>query len=91
MEPENPPQIPKYQKNTAFTRTFSKSSRELSLLSCDMSQEPKGICSEKLVQMNFFNLGGFLSGGLPLVIFGASFGGLHIAPSVLALASEKSA
>ena len=27
--PEDPPKTPKYQKNAAFTRTFSKSSREL--------------------------------------------------------------
>ena len=31
--PQNPPNIPKYQKYTAFTRIFSKSSRELLLSS----------------------------------------------------------
>ena len=35
------------QNNTAFTRSFSKSSRELCLLRCDTSQEPNGNCSEK--------------------------------------------
>ena len=57
----NPPNIPKHPKSTAFTRTFSKSSRELfkSLLPCDTSQESSGYCPEKLVQMNLFILGGF--------------------------------
>ena len=51
--PKKPPKIPKYQKQTAFTGTFSRSSRELLPSSlCDASQEPNGNCSEKLVQMN---------------------------------------
>ena len=45
----NPPKIPKYQKNTAFTRTFSKSSREL--LPSSLWHE-SGTRSEKLVQIN---------------------------------------
>ena len=47
------------KKHTTFTRTFRKVRANFSLLSCDASQEPKGNCSEKLVQMNFFILGGF--------------------------------
>ena len=43
---------PQYPKNTAFTRTFSKTSRNFLMLSCDTSQEPHDNCSEKLVQMN---------------------------------------
>ena len=43
-----------------FTWTFSKSLRELCLLPCDANQEPSGSCSDKLVQMNFFILDGFL-------------------------------
>ena len=55
---------PETKKNTAFTRTFSKSSRELLLLPCDTSQEINANCSEKLVQMNFFISGGFSSSHL---------------------------
>ena len=56
LEAQRPTQNPEIPKNAAFTRTFSKSSRELS---CDANQEPDGNCSGKLVQMNFFILGGF--------------------------------
>ena len=47
-------------KKTVFTRTFSREVRaHFCLLAFDASQEPNGNCSEKLVQMNFFILGGF--------------------------------
>ena len=49
--PKTHPKSRNTKKNTAFTRTFSKSSREL--FKCDTSQEPNGNGSAKTVQMNF--------------------------------------
>ena len=58
QKPTPNPEIPK--KNTAFIRTFSKSSREcFCRLLCDMSQEPNRNCSEKLVQIIFLGGGIF--------------------------------
>ena len=54
IEAHKPPKTPKYQQNTAFTRTFAKSSRELCLLPCDAIEQLSGNCSEKLVQMDFY-------------------------------------
>ena len=67
LETQNPPKIPKYQKNTAFTRTFSKSPREL--LSSFLYHESgtQWNCSDELVQMNFFILGGFFRVDFPLL------------------------
>ena len=46
-------------KNTAFTELVQRVRANFCLLPCDMSQEPNGNCSEKLVQMNLLMLGGF--------------------------------
>ena len=51
--PKNPPQIPKYHKNTVFTRAFFKVRVNFCPLPCDTSQETHRNCSEELVQMNF--------------------------------------
>ena len=51
--PKTHPKSRNTKRNAAFTRTFSKGSRELCLLPCDLSQEPSGKRSEELVQMNF--------------------------------------
>ena len=60
------------KKNTAFTRTFFRKVRvNFSLLPCDTSQEPNGNCSEKLVQMNFFILGGFFRVDFPPLRLGS--------------------
>ena len=50
-----------YQKNNEFTvrELFRKVRANFCLLPCDTSQESVGNCSEKLVQMNFFIVGGF--------------------------------
>ena len=59
IEAEPPPKLPKYQKNTAFTKLFRKVHANFCLLPCDTSQEPDGNCSEKLAHMNFFILDDF--------------------------------
>ena len=46
-------------KTPRLHELFRKIRANFCLLPCDKSQEPKGNCSEKLVQMNFFMLGGF--------------------------------
>ena len=78
LEAQKPAQNPEISKNTAFTQTCSNSSRELSLLPCDTSQEPNGSCSEKnSFWWNFFVLGGFFSGGFSSSwtdLFHADFG-----------------
>ena len=50
---KTPPKSRNTKKKTAFTRSFSKSLRELFRKPCDTSQEPNRNCSEKLGQMNF--------------------------------------
>ena len=55
------------KKNTAFTRTFSKSSRELFPASLWDESGRNWNCSEKLVQVNFFILGGFFRVDFPPV------------------------
>ena len=67
-DPQTHPKSRNTKKNTAFMRTFSKSSRELFPASCETSQEPNANCSEKLVQMNFFILGGFFRVDFPPVM-----------------------
>ena len=60
--PKNPPQIPKSQntkKRLRVRELFRKVRVIFCLLPCSASQEPNGNCSEKLVQMNCFILGGF--------------------------------
>ena len=42
---------------------FRKVRTNFCLFPCDTSQEPNRNCSEELVQMSFFILGGFFSGG----------------------------
>ena len=60
------PEIP---RNCAFTRAiFQKQVRaNFCILPCDTSQERNGHCSEKLVQMNLFILGGFFCVDFPPV------------------------
>ena len=59
------PEIPKKKKKTRLRELFRKVRANFSLLSCDTSQEPNGNCSDKLIQMNFFILGGFFRVDFP--------------------------
>ena len=60
---KKPIQNPKYWKQTPRLHEFFRKVRaNFCLLPCDASQEPIGNCSEKLLQMNFFTLGGFCKG-----------------------------
>ena len=55
---------PKSRNSTKTPRShalFREVRANFCLLPCDTSQEPNGNCSEKLVQMNIFILGGFSS------------------------------
>ena len=60
------PKILKTKNHSVYTN-FLESSRELFFLSYDTSQEPNRNYSEKLVQVNFFILGGFLRVDFPPV------------------------
>ena len=51
------------KKTPRSRELFRKVRANFCLLPCNASQEPDGNCSEKLVQMNFFILGGVFSGG----------------------------
>ena len=63
----NNPEIP---KNTVFTRTFSKSSRELfEKVPVTRVRNPAEIVQKKLVQMNLFILGGFFRVDFSPVIY----------------------
>ena len=64
-KPTQDPEIPK--KTPRSHELFRKVRANFSLLSCDTSQEPSGNCSDKLVQMNFFILGGFFRVDFPPV------------------------
>ena len=57
--PKTHPQSRNTKKTPRPHELFRKVRANISLLSCDTSQEPNGNCSDKLVQMNFFILGGF--------------------------------
>ena len=66
LRPKNPPKIPKYQKNAAFTRTFSKSLRELlpSSLWCESGTRQKlfrKACLNELFHFGWIFSGGFSS------------------------------
>ena len=64
LEAQRPTQNPEIPKKTPrLHELFRKVRANFCLLPCDASQEPDGNCSEKLVQMNFFILGGFFRGG----------------------------
>ena len=69
LEAEKPTQDPEIPKKTPrLHELFRKVRANFSLLSCDTSQEPNGHCSEKLVQMNFFILGGQTRRGTPRLL-----------------------
>ena len=57
------------QKTLRSHEFFRKVRANLCLLHCVMSQELSGNCSEKLVQMNFFILGGFFRVDFPPLMF----------------------
>ena len=60
IEAPKPTQNPEIPKKTARLRElFRKVRANFCPLPYDTSQEPDGNCSDKLVQMNFFILGGF--------------------------------
>ena len=58
QKPTQNPEIPK-KKTPCSRELFRKVRANFCLLPCDASQETNRNCSEKLVQMNFFILGGF--------------------------------
>ena len=59
---------------------FRKVRANCCLLPCDASQEPNGNCSDRLVQMSFFILGGFLGADVPpLIVEGAEQESQHSA------------
>ena len=61
-----PTQNPEIPKNTPRSHElFRKVRANICLLPCDTSQEPNGNCSEILVQMNCFILGGFFRMDFP--------------------------
>ena len=57
QEPTKNPKIPK--KHRVYAKFFEKFARTFAFFWCDASQEASRNYSEKLVQMNFFILGGF--------------------------------
>ena len=67
LEAPKPTQNPEIPKNTALRELFRKVLVNFCLLLSEASQEPDGNCSEKLVQMNFFILGGFFRVDFPPV------------------------
>ena len=68
--PKTHPKSRDNKKTPRLRELFRKVRANFSLLPCDTSQEPNGNCSEKLVQMNFFILGGFFRVDFPPVKFG---------------------
>ena len=58
-KPKNPPKSQNTKKTPRLRELFRQVHVNFRLLPCDTSQEPNGNCSEKLVQMHFFILGGF--------------------------------
>ena len=60
--PKTHPKSRNTKKTLRSHELFRKVRANFSLLSCDTSQEPSGKCSEKLVQIYCFVLGGLFSG-----------------------------
>ena len=66
LEARKPTQNPEIPKQTPRSRELFRRVRvNFCLLPCDTSQGPNGNCSEKLVEMNFFILGGFFRVDFP--------------------------
>ena len=65
--PKTHPKSRNTKKTPRSHELLRKVRANFSLLSCDTSQEPGGNCSDKLVQMNFFILGGFFRVDFPPV------------------------
>ena len=63
LEAQKPPKIPKYQKTPRLRELLRKVRANFCLLPCNTSQERDRNCSDKLVQMDFFNFGWIFSGG----------------------------
>ena len=63
--PKTHPKSRNTKKTPRSHELFQKVRANVSLLSCDTSQESSGNCSDKLVQMNFFILGGFFRVDFP--------------------------
>ena len=61
------------KKTARLPEHFRKVRANFCLTPCETSQETDGNCSEKLVHMNFFILGGFFRVDFPPVIFRCSF------------------
>ena len=59
------PKFRNTKKTPRLHELFRKVRTNFSLLSCDMSQEPNGNCSAKLVQRSFFISGGFFRADFP--------------------------
>ena len=58
-EAQQPTQNPEVPPKNRLRELFRKVRANFCLPPCDTSQEPNRNCSEKLVQMSFFILGGF--------------------------------
>ena len=71
LDAQIPTQSPaKNKKGPRLHELVRKVRADFSLLSFDTIQEPNGNCADKLVEMNFFILGGFLGVDFPPVTFG---------------------
>ena len=78
LEAKKPTQIPKYLKDTSFTRTFSQSSRELAFFSVTRVRSPTEITQKNLFRWTFFILGGLFRVDYPPVKFSEQiFGTVH--------------
>ena len=66
IEAEKPTQNPEIPKNGAFTRTLSKSSRELfALVAVTRAKSPTEVVADELVHMSFLILVGFFRVDFP--------------------------
>ena len=72
--PKTHPKSGNTKKTPRPRELFREIRANFCLLPCDTSQEPNGNCSEKLVQMNFFILGGLFLGGFLVDRFLSSAG-----------------
>ena len=70
LETQQPSQNPEI--TARLPEQFRKVRANFCLTACETSQETDGNCSEKLVHMNFFILGGFFRVAFPPVSFGVS-------------------
>ena len=71
QRPTRNPELPK-KKRRVYTNFFEKFARTFAFFPVTRVRTPDGNCSEKLVQINFFFLGGFFRVDFPALNLGSS-------------------